>query len=427
MDLNKNEKAWKSIFEKYNILKNIIKHGAFIISSKQINEFREARLMTKFDYRSQLPDIFKENKLSILPISRGSYIIGNFEIFSDFTNEESELINIGFPEFIKSIDFRDIRSEAIALNCAYISGMLTHFTNEEQLLPTVSGRMGSSDFSFNVKNKEGALTQINVNNAQVEIDGGYEGRESLILIEAKNIITEDFLVRQLYYPYRVFLNKLNKPVRPVFVTYSNGIFNFREYYFEDFQDYNSIRLLKFSRYSIIESTLTIDLLMSLISQTPIIEENQEIPFPQADDLARIINLCELINECGGKSKDEISEEYGFVPRQADYYSNAAIYLGLLEKDEKDPRRILMSDKGRAIFKLNLPQRQIELIKHIIEHYPFRETLNAYLHTGFLPTKNEVVRFMQSTPHINIESISTFHRRAQSVISWINWIVSLIKK
>jgi len=81
--------------------------------------------------------------------------------------------------------YKDITSEATAINCAFVSKILHDFTEEENLLPTVSGRMGSSSFSFDINSSNG-LSRINVENSQVEIDGGYEGDSSLNLIEAKN-------------------------------------------------------------------------------------------------------------------------------------------------------------------------------------------------------------------------------------------------
>ncbi len=45
----KNDIAWEKLFEKYSILECINQKGYFIISSSQINEFRESRLMAKFD------------------------------------------------------------------------------------------------------------------------------------------------------------------------------------------------------------------------------------------------------------------------------------------------------------------------------------------------------------------------------------------
>ena len=59
-----NKLAWEKLFEKYNILGEIEEKGYFKITSKQINEYREARLMTKFDNSATLPDLFKKNSLS---------------------------------------------------------------------------------------------------------------------------------------------------------------------------------------------------------------------------------------------------------------------------------------------------------------------------------------------------------------------------
>jgi len=75
---SKNDIAWEELFEKHGIINEIMNNGYFEITSKQINKFREARLMTKFDHKSNLPQLFERNKLSILPITRGSYVISQF-------------------------------------------------------------------------------------------------------------------------------------------------------------------------------------------------------------------------------------------------------------------------------------------------------------------------------------------------------------
>ena len=81
MNKTKNDIAWEKIFEKYCILDKLAKNERVSSSSMEINQFREARLMTKFDHRSQLPKFFVDNKLSILPTSRGTYEIGTIETF----------------------------------------------------------------------------------------------------------------------------------------------------------------------------------------------------------------------------------------------------------------------------------------------------------------------------------------------------------
>lgn len=58
MSKSKNDIAWEKIFEKYCILDKLANNERISISSTEINQFREARLMTKFDHRSQLPKLF---------------------------------------------------------------------------------------------------------------------------------------------------------------------------------------------------------------------------------------------------------------------------------------------------------------------------------------------------------------------------------
>ena len=67
---SQNDKAWEALFKKYDILQQIESDGKFIISASQIKEYREPRLMAKFDHNINLPQIFAKNNLAILPISR---------------------------------------------------------------------------------------------------------------------------------------------------------------------------------------------------------------------------------------------------------------------------------------------------------------------------------------------------------------------
>ena len=363
MSNSKNDIAWEKIFEKHKILDRILKDGHIEITATKINEFREARLMTKFDHKSQLPKLFAENKLSILPTSRGGYVIGEFETFCKFNSNDIEVTSIEFPTFLESLDYRDITSEATAINCAFVSKILHDFTNEENLLPTVSGRMSSSSFSFGINSPKG-LFNINVGNSQVEIDGGYEGDNSLNLIEAKNHISSDFLVRQLYYPYKLWSGKIQKQVRPIFLTYSNGVFHLREYAFSNIEHYNSVILIKQKKYAIQEGSFNLEALSQIIDTTKLIKE-PEIPFPQADSFERVINLCELLKQKEFISKEEITQNYDFNARQTDYYSNAGKYLGLIDtgRDQLTGQTgCFLTTKGKQVFNLNIIDRQKEFVK-----------------------------------------------------------------
>ena len=62
-----------------------------------------------------------------------------------------------------------------------------------------------------------------------------------------------------------------------------------------------------------------------------IENEPVTPYPQANDLDKIIDLVSYIgNE--EKSKFEIAEYFEFDERQGDYYANAGCYIGFLERN-----------------------------------------------------------------------------------------------
>lgn len=198
--MTSNDKAWQKLFDKYNILKNIDIRKTFEISASQIREFREPRLMAKIDHAKNLPEIFIKNGLSILPITRSDYVISHFDTYHNFEDSAPSINYFLLPPHIQTLGYNSITNEAMAINCAIASGIIADFIDDENLYATVSGRMSSGYFSFNINNKKnGSFNTITVDGSQIEIDGAYEGTSSFALIEAKNHISDDFLIRQLYY------------------------------------------------------------------------------------------------------------------------------------------------------------------------------------------------------------------------------------
>lgn len=424
-----NKKAWQLLFEKYNILEEINNNGYFKITAKQINEYREARLMTKFDNSANLPELFKDNKLAILPITSNSYMIAKFQTYQEFEKtEDEEIIKINFPEYIQSLDYNNITSEALSINCAYITQILENFLDEEDLVPTISGKMGSGNFEFKINKNEGENEYINVTvqNSRIEIDGGFEGVNSLALIEAKNVISDDFMVRQLYYPYRLWKSKINKPVRPIYMVYSNGIFNVYEYKFENDEDYSSIKLVKNKKYSIEDTDIEIADIEYIFNNIKSYTKEPRIAFPQADSFERVINLCELLSE-EPKSKNEITENYAFDERQSNYYTDAGRYLGLISKERKGRNIIFdLTDTGRKILKLRYKQRQLEYVKLILKHKVFYDYLKLYFERAEKPLIIDTVDIMKNCNLYNIKSESTYKRRSSTIRGWIEWIIELTR-
>lgn len=421
-----NDIAWEEIFKKYHVLDAVAQNGEFAISAKQIKEFREPRLATKFDHKVNLPAIFAENNLAILPITRGDYLISTFSAYKTFDILNAETEEAIIPSHLQSLTPQFITSEAIALNCAYACGILANFLDDDELLPTVSGRMGSGKFTFNIDTTFGTK-QVEVNNSQLEIDAAYEGVNSLFLFEAKRDLPEDFLIRQLYYPFRVWTRRVTKPVQSVFMTFSNGVFDFYRYSFDDPQNYNSLRLVKRKSYAIAMEISWADI-ENLLKKVSIVSEPQ-ISFPQANSMARVINLLELLND-KETSKEDITSKYAFDGRQTDYYTTAGRYLDLIEKKNERTSNpsFRLSTLGRRIMKLtSYRERQLAIVAQILKHKVFNETLRLCLKNGEMPDAKTIVQIMKQANLYNVGSDSTFMRRSSTVVGWVNWILGLVEE
>lgn len=419
-----NDTEWEKLFDKYKILEKINTNGQYVISANQIKEFREPRLMTKFDHKINLPKIFSENNLSILPITRGDYIISSFSAYKNFEEPSVEIQKISIPPHLQSLTSNFIVSEAIALNCANACGILNDFLEDELLVPTVSGRMGSGIFDFNIMTENG-LRSVSVNNSQIEIDAAYEGINYLSLFEAKRKdMSDDFLIRQLYYPYRVWNSRITKDIKTVFFVFTNGIFNLYQYQFEDPMNYNSLCLVKQKNY-MLSTEISLSDIERLIQSTPV-QKEPEIAFPQANSMLRIINLIELLADTP-MTKKTITDQYAFDERQTNYYTDAGRYLDLINKSRDDNGNIFfeLSPCGKSIMNLAYRERQLAIVSQILKHKVFHEVLKMHLTSGIMPSMQIIVEIMKSSELYNIESDNTYERRASTVIRWVNWILSII--
>lgn len=419
----KNDTAWEELFKTYDILKHIADEGEFIISADQIRKVREPRLMAKCDNKKNLPSIFRANFLTILPISRNKYLISQSCTYAKLENRDSHITTgYSLPNYIQSIDPQNIQSESVAINCAFASGILDNFLDDSNLIETLNGRMGSKEFDYYIRTPgEGKTHHIHVNKSQIEVDGAFEGIKYLSIIEAKLVVADDFLVRQLYYPYRLFSSKVDKKVKSVFLVYSNGIYDLYEYEFPKLECYNSLNLVKHKRYSFENIDITSDDLQNLINNTTVELTEPQIPFPQADSFDRLINLCESL-KIQDLTLEDITINNAFDIRQARYYADAGRYLGLIMEQKSS---YTLTNEGRDILQLSYNQRQLRFASCILKHRAFMETYKISMTDGHIPDKLIIVGIMKNSSLYNIHTDSTFERRAQTIISWVNWILRLI--
>lgn len=422
------DEKWEILFEKYNIENEIKKNGLFYITAEQIREVKEPRLMTKFDTRESLPSVFGK-KISILPVTRGKYVLGEFDLYQEFpemVSDIKQMTSAKIPEYYETIDINDIRSEASAINVMSIAGILDDFLGENDMVQTVSGRMGSGSFAFNVSDFKkttsvGDKPYIIVQNSQVEIDGGFENPNVFSIIEGKNVIHSNFLIRQLYYPTRLWTQKINKPIRPVFMVYSNNIFRLLEYEFTDIGYYNSIKLVQERNYSLEDIEITLEDLHDIWKKT-IIKPEPNVTFIQADSFNKVISLVENLNE-SPMTTGEIAELFGFKERQSDYYFNACKYLGLAEKlSDEEGVKVHITGLGRRLLKMKYKERQLEYVRLILEHRIFHELFEIMLRVGDVPDKVCVTAKMRE---LDVCSENLIDRRSSSVRGWLYWILTLV--
>jgi len=214
----------------------------------------------------------------------------------------------------------------------------------------------------------------------------------------------------------------------------------REYQFNELCNYNSIVLIKEKKYRLkdtSEQLLNIETIQEILKSISIVDEPTNVPFPQADSFERIINFCEILynNIDEDYTKEALSCNYDFKEkdsfdmRQVDYYTNAAIYLNLVKKSQVNDKTVFeLTDVGLSLFKTgSIVERQLKFIKSILAHRAFNRTLALYIQKAEEPTKDEIVRIMKTSNLYNINSETTFRRRASTVLSWVNWILGIIEE
>jgi len=327
-----NDDKWKILFGRYDIISVVNREGFFDITADQIREVREPRLMCKMDFKQSVAKPFKDSGLSILAIQNGVYRIAKispfFEIDIDLVNNIDPM-DFKLPEYLETLNFENITGESQALDAAVASGMLRHLLEEETFL-TVRGRRYST--SMNIEIAEATTNRIityPVKSVQIEVDGGYEGRSQLVLIEAKMGTADNMNMRQLIYPHVHFQTLTEKTVKTFVMFYETGsVFTFIPMTYEGgtprlaYDDASKYRLV-----SSIEKT-TIDPVIN--NRLPKID--YEAPFPQADDFSKIIYGLLKLSEIQPASKQELFGNFPIHPRQYDYYYNAIRWLGLAERD-----------------------------------------------------------------------------------------------
>jgi hypothetical protein len=251
-----NHKPWQSIFDTYKIHEHDFSQSPFVITATQIKRAtahftttteREVRVLCKQDTRESRPQVFVDNDLFILPIKNGIYTILQGEGYIDMPETVAEV-----KCYESKLDFeletsQIGNSEMQHLDFAYASSLIRSFLQDESLVLTIRGRKYTPKFEF-FAGKHNQL--ISAQSVQTEVDAGYEGRNQIVLIEAKNTSTKNTIIRQLYYPFRQWQIHTKKKVNILFFEKRKNTYLLWEFGFAEPNNYNSIELLKSAKFEI---------------------------------------------------------------------------------------------------------------------------------------------------------------------------------
>jgi predicted transcriptional regulator len=427
-----NDKHWSQFFKNSNALAKIQTDGFAYITADELKAAggREPRLMAKIDSLGNRPKAFQEHEINILPVQNGRYILfkdGQNSSFYQFeTSEESRLVE----EYVSNKDLQAFDSfpanrsfsESQAIDFAHIASLLAEYSHEENLQLTVRGRLYSGEFSFVLPQSKHL---VEVANVQIEVDAGYETANSLLLLEAKIGRRENFNIRQLWYPWMQWSQRTAKKIRPIFFSYSNGQYLFTEFNFDTI--FGSIEVVDNRVFTINESAIAYLNLQQILYDSQQSIRSQTYTIPQANDLDKVVDLIQLVSD-GQNSKLKIAECFEFDERQADYYANAASYLGLLERAETGQQsEFQLTCSGKQFLGLKLrAQRTKALVEQMATDPLMREVFQSLISKNFIDTLTSSQEIASLIEKHSTLTGTTPMRRASTIKNWLRWLTTNTK-
>jgi len=424
--MTQNDEAWGKIFERLPLLPEIEKTGFVYVSAEDIktaSDKREPRLLAKQDTKNSRPDVFKHNKLSILPIENGKYIIFRDEHVKTYFPLEKILAEIPTEQYIptrdysryESLDMRNLSSESQAIDFANLVSLLKTFTNEKELSLTIRGRQRSEKFSIKIPGTD-HLTEID--GVQIEVDAGFESPDKIYIFEAKLGRIEDFNIRQLYYPFKDWSSRSCKEIIPIFFVYTNGLFYILQFKFEE--EYGKLQCVRSKCFTVNEPARLEVNLKQLLEEIHI-EPEPEVPYPQANDLDKVIDIVTNFHSADLSNKPAIAEFFDFDERQGDYYANAGYYLGLLKRIPDSTEFELTREGGYIARSLNRSRRNLLLLMQMMKRPSFNEIIRLFDNKNRDLTSLHIdILAPIIQKHVSLNE-TTARRRASTVMSWLKWM------
>jgi hypothetical protein len=412
------EAAWeKLVSERVDTTSDLVTLTKQDIESVTGNELR---LMAKMDSTADVPTALRRHGYFVLPVKNGEYVLVRGQGYH-VLEKLSEPPTVFRPQLDFELETLGVGdSESQHLDYCFNVGLVEGFAKATGLRQTIRGRKRMPAVEFHV----GQVGPIRVNaGVQVETDLGCEGRNDIVLVEAKIGAPADFIVRQLFYPYRKWRLEIpQKRIRPWFFCSLEiavkRLYHFWEYEFENDAQYLSLRLKRRESFLVEpeKKRLTVEDLLREHSIRSSRAQTWDVP--QADAFWRVAEI-PLLVEQGINTSAKVAVHYGFDPRQSSYYRQAAEFLGLVRRESDFT--YALTDLGREYVSRPADERR-QLLAGLLAHFPpMRAALELSARSGQREiTKTEIAAQLER--HAGIHA-STPARRASTILAWLRWLQS----
>jgi len=210
------------------------------------NQF-EPRLLAYQISSNSRPDVFKKNNIYILPVKNGTYLLTTINIYKELIYDCSPIISISkdTSSFVLNIGnsetsiIDNLRYSGVFERPEILGEQITHG-------PLLNGRH-RCNINLTLGEKE-----IEIRGVQYEVDACFESKNKILIIEGKssNKEIDSFNIRQLFFPYRVISDLIDKKkeIICVFIHELNTIINIWKFEFTNIMSINSINLIGYYRY-----------------------------------------------------------------------------------------------------------------------------------------------------------------------------------
>lgn len=154
-------------------------------------------------------------------------------------------------------------------------------------------------------------------------------------------------------------------------------------------------------------------------------------FPQAESFAQVMDLLQRIQH-NSFSREYALTYFDIETRQIDFYLEATIYLGLAEKyrdyDEyanEEDFFYELSPLGRNVMEMEAHERNLAIVKCMLQHQIFSRALDFYSKRLALLTQQQAAEIVKEL-HSNASQIE-IERCSATVVNWTDWILEQTRR